>query len=258
MSREPDWGSYPSAVNEQPAWVSTDLTWAQSPDERLKTLLHVRFPVQAIDAEGLPEDDAMPEIYEAEDAIVDSLAKSLGAVHVGSVSTGGMRHIYLYAAHDRGMPDALRMVAAAFPKFAPSAMSRPDAEYSVYADLLTPNPWQNQFLRNARVLTALAEHGDEHEVPRTVEHFAYFTTRADRDAFGVFVSSHDMAIDEDSMNTEADTSTALPWTIRFGHEAAMDLAEITNLTTELAMKAEELNGEYDGWETRIVKDEESE
>jgi hypothetical protein len=249
---EADWLTFPSKVDEHPAWVRWDAAFEADSYPKHTTLISVRLPYAqaAADEDGLPSPEVLDALAEVEDAAAAAM-EQLGAVVAATVTSNLQRVMYVYAAGDRAVVDALRLVAAGHPAHAPSAISRSDAAREMFASL-RPNIWQEQFAKNARVLGALAEHGDDHDKPRAVVHYAYFTTKAGRDEFAAMVTGQGFVVDAASMGDEADTTRALPWSVKFERDDACDLFELTNTTAELALAADNLQGEYDGWETTIV------
>ncbi len=254
MSTEAEWGVFPSVVDDKPAMVVSNLAFGRAPDPTLTTLIHIRMPLAAADEFGMPTEAAIEPMASVEDAVIPVL-ESLGAHHVGSVSTAGVRHLYFYSKSDRGIADALRPIAGLFPKTPPSAMTRPDPKHSLFMTQLAPDDWQHQFILNARVIVELSEAGDNHEAVHDIEHGADFGTRQDRDAFcdALTASEIEFQIDGSSLNTEPDTSSPMPWHVRFIHQAAIDLESLTDTTAGIIDLCREHNGEYDGWGTNLVK-----
>lgn len=252
MSTESDWGIFPSSIDDQPAWVFADLKFNPAAASDLKSLTHVRFAVASTDEDGLPTPEATAAMHAVEDAVV-AVLEPLGAVHVGSVTCAGTRSMYFYSKNDRGLADALRVVAAQFPASPPSAMTRPDPKHEVFTSLLTPNIWQEQFVKNTRVSSALQQHGDNNELPRSITHFAYFSTAEGKSSFAEIVKDQGFTIVDEAEHAAPDTRSPFPWAIKFEREDVIDVLELTNLTAELMDAAMASQGEYDGWETHIVK-----
>lgn len=252
---EADWLTFPSQIDEHSAWVRWDAAFEPEAYPKHTTLISVRmaYPQAAADEEGLPTPEVLEALGEVEDAAAAAM-EQLGAVVAATVTSNLQRVMYAYAAGDRAVVDALRLVAAEHPAHAPSAISRTDAGRQVYASL-RPNVWQEQFAKNARVLGALAEHGDDHDKPRAIVHYAYFSTKAERDEFAAMVTGQGFAVDPSSMGNTPDTTQAMPWSVKFEREDACDLFELTNTSAELSLMADKLQGQYDGWETTIVPTE---
>ncbi|MBL0869785.1 MAG: DUF695 domain-containing protein [Phycisphaerales bacterium] len=249
---EADWLTFPSKIDEHAAWVRWDAAVEPGAYPKHTTLISVRmaYPQSAADEEGLPSPEVLDALGEVEDAAAAAM-EQLGAVVAATVTSNLQRVMYAYAAGDRAVVDALRLVATQHPAHAPSAISRSDAPRQMYTSL-RPNIWQEQFAKNARVLNALAEHGDDHDKSRAIIHYAYFTTKAGRDEFASMVTSQGFTIDASSMGNAPDTTQALPWAVKFEREDTCDLFELTNTTAELSLAADQRQGQYDGWETTIA------
>lgn len=254
MKHEADWAIFPIVGDETPAWITTDCAWGQDGIDTTKPcLLHVRFPYPQVRDDGLPMSESFDLIGQVEDAIIPLCVEQLRAVHVASISSAGLRHLFFYAANDKGLADLLRPIAGVFPACPPSAMSKIEKDWATYKAALLPGPWQREWILNSGVCTALQEHGDDAEKPRPIEHFAYFKSEPDRSAFSAWLKDESYVVtstdhDEDTPPDEADA-----FVVRFTHDGLPDPFDLSDRTVTLREKASDLGGEYDGWEARIVK-----
>lgn len=251
MSSAPRYGTFPTEIDGKPGWVSVSMDWLRQPDAKKTTWLHIRFPFAPSDAEGLPTPKAIEVLNQVEDMIVPMLEGNLKAEHVGSLSHAGQRHVYFYAPSDRGMADALRLVAAKFPASAPGGMGRPDPQHEQFAEILEPDLGQFEFMKNAWVLEQLAAAGDDHAAARRIEHFAYFPTSAARDQFAADLVELEFTIEDDGLYTEQRDGQKM-FVIKFVQEASVEIFALSDITAELAQNAIDAGGEYDGWETEPV------
>jgi hypothetical protein len=260
--RQPVYGTYPAEIDGKPAWVTVSLECWQNLDPRLSTWVHVRFAYPPGE-DGLPTGGdqnggqrgagGLEVINQVEDVIVELLGAKLRAVHAGSMSHAGMRHVYFYAPAnaDRGVADALRLVAAQFPQHAPGAMSRADPQHEQFAEILEPDIGQFEFMKNRWVMEQLEAHGDKHDVPRVITHYAYFPTPAARGEFAARLVELEYELDADAEFVESRDGQKMA-ALRFTHTGPTDVFAMTMRTAELAAIAADLDGEYDGWETEPV------
>lgn len=251
MPSTPRYGLFPTEIDGRPGWVTVSMDWLARPDPSKATWLHIRFPFQPADAQGLPTPGAMEVINQVEDMIVPMLEEKLKAQHVGSISSGGARNVYFYAPSDRGMADALRLVAARFPAAAPGGIGRSDPQHQLFAELLEPDLGQFEFMKNAWVLEQLEQAGDDHAAPRMIEHFASFPTAEGREQFAGELPELDLALGEDAFFTEA-RDGAEAFIVKFTQHAGVEIFALSDLTAQLAQNAIDAGGEYEGWETEPV------
>lgn len=89
----------------------------------------------------------------------------------------------------------------------------------------------------------LKQHGDVLSKPRQVDHFAYFKTDHETAAYMTFVQERGYTLDE----TDQENSVA------FYKISPVEGEEFDRQLATLVSKAEELNGEYDGWACPVTK-----
>ena len=77
----------------------------------------------------------------------------------------------------------------------------------------------------------------------------YFGNSADRDKFAAFIVKKKYKIE--SKNLIKDSK--LPYQLQISRIDMVDLEAITKITLELRKKALEFRGDYDGWETFVIK-----
>jgi regulator of RNase E activity RraB len=244
MSDQDTYSLFPGETDGKPSWTSINVSWADKPDAKKTTWIHVRIPIKDAGPDGLPREDSRELLDAVEDAIIETLEDGLSARHVGAISHAGIRHVYFYAASDRKLADLLRPLAAQFPGMAPSAMSRVDAKQELYDEVLGPDAWQFEFLRNARVLAEMSMKGDGLEGTRTIEHFAIFALQTSAESFAAVVEEKGYAADDPA---EAKHQGGTVWSVRFTQDVELDVFAISDATLELQQMAEDCQGEYDGW-----------
>ncbi|MDB5555201.1 MAG: hypothetical protein JWL86_5185 [Rhizobium sp.] len=105
----------------------------------------------------------------------------------------------------------------------------------------------DEFLKNERVRSVLRENGDDCRSPRTVQHFAYFPDAAPQISFREFLVAHGYDIDDE--HNEAEGRNA--WAVIFSK--IQTPVKIDGETALLGEYAGRLGGDYDGWETEVVR-----
>jgi hypothetical protein len=103
------------------------------------------------------------------------------------------------------------------------------------------------FAKNEEVRSALRQSGDDTRIPRSIQHFAYFPGEQEQRAYRELVVSRGYEIDDEHSEAEAPYA----WAIKFSKmQAPNDVDEETSILDADALR---LKGQYDGWETEIVR-----
>lgn len=124
-----------------------------------------------------------------------------------------------------------------------------DATWSVYNESLYPNEETFEYMRNQKVVGKLAEAGDKLDKERLVEHWIYFTTEKDRECFVDYATRQGFNIDSKDKTKHAES----PFQLKISRSDKVDLPSISQVTLTLRKEAGKCEGDYDGWETVLVK-----
>jgi len=105
----------------------------------------------------------------------------------------------------------------------------------------------DEFLKNEPVRAGLRENGDNCEVPRPIEHYAYFPTREGQAGYRDFLTSRGYQIDREEADADDEGRSAIVFS-----QVQAPVA-IDQETALLEDQAAELGGEYDGWVTDVIR-----
>jgi hypothetical protein len=119
--------------------------------------------------------------------------------------------------------------------------------------MLYPSETNLERMQNRRVLEALAEEGDAHEVPRKVDHWLYFGDEASRAACRETLVAIDFAVEDEGMVEE--NAGDLPYVLVVSRVDSVDTHTINGITLELQRLAGEYCARYDGWECEVTRAE---
>lgn len=243
---EQNWITYPLESGDGVSLVSVDVSLgAVAPDATRPalSLLHIPFKKPGDDGLGDPKErDAIGDI---EDSLAQQLEEQVGAIHVASVRGGGTISMCLYARakSERAIESAAR---EAFAEYAIECASQSDPKWERYWDLL-PDADTMREVADMHLVHLLESKGDDLVTPRPVDHFIVFTSAKSADRFRAAAARHEFDC------RTGDAPKGGPITIIATREDPVDLESIHEVTSQLARLAEEEGGEYDGWETRVVK-----
>jgi hypothetical protein len=102
---------------------------------------------------------------------------------------------------------------------------------------------------NERVAAALMEDGDTLANARPIQHWAYFSTDESRAEFIALLEQQFSGIDPHTNPM----SVGKEYAVTFWHTGTPDSDSMTKVTSILSRAAESCGGEYDGWETQVVR-----
>lgn len=243
-NHEGDWRSYPIESDDEMGFAMTDLAWAEAPSSHPWC---VRLAIELNDPgpQGLGATEEMEAISDGEDAFL-AAAEEAGVIHVSRVRLGGEVAWFFYAT-DEELVESLGQAAAEALQRDISAGAQHDPEWGVYASIL-PSPAVERWMADCQVIETLEEHGDPLTVEREVIHYAYFEDRESADAFAADAEPEGFEVDVREPDEEIEQ-----FRVVLTHQSAVDLDTIGPITQALAERAEELEGEYDGWECRLVR-----
>ncbi|MDQ0319028.1 hypothetical protein QO002_001166 [Pararhizobium capsulatum DSM 1112] len=119
----------------------------------------------------------------------------------------------------------------------------------VFAALTSANGAEmtSEFAKNEEVRLDLRKQGDDGRTPRLLQHYAYFPSADAEKAYADFLISKAYQIERESGDSPGDN----PWGVIFTKVQAP--IDIDDETANLGLKANSLGGEYDGWETDLIR-----
>lgn len=244
-----NWQTYFAHIDDLPATILVNLGAAEvEPKPPHLTWLRISYEVNRED--GFPDEaqrEALDEIEEALDAAMEELGF---VVHfVGRLTHQGLRAFYFYSDNPLGVESALGGAMVPFGSDPHEIGQRDEEDWETYFGLLYPSPRDMQLISNQQLLGVLAEHGDDHELPREVEHFAYFPTEVAGHEFAGRAAAEGFTLGEHRPPEEPGAE----WGVRVTRVDPVDYFSIGDATLLLFELAEECGGSYDGWETVIMK-----
>ena len=243
------WDFYWFVVEDKPCSTMLDLGIADAvPVAERPWLISIRMPLERPRKDGLCDNDEAKSLGELEDALALELARACDAWFVGRMTWNGTRDLFYYARSPDGLEPAL---SAAFKGRAPRRLmtrTKQDPEWRHYLDVLYPGPLEWQWMKDRHTVEKLRERGDRAEVPRPIDHFAYFETQPAASAFA------------DACRTMGFETSVRPadagrgFQVHATREDPAELAHVNDISCRFLGLAEEHGGSYDGWGCTAVKD----
>jgi len=222
----------------------------QAPIKQFPFSLKTGVKLLKCTAEGLPTKEEFDMLYKISDkmkAIVDSVTKNKIA---GTFSYQCERLDYYYVADTNNLRQLLEAAYKTnFPQYTYSIKIVPDQNWEAYLTFLYPNEETLEYMSNEKVIMNLQKAGDGLVAPRQVDHWLYFKTEADRNQFITYAVKEKFKIESQKILKEV----PLQYQLQISRTDKVDIESISTITIALRKKAKELNGDYDGWETFVVK-----
>ena len=243
-----DWDSYLCEIDGKPASVFVDMGIAEDvPLQRLPVLAWVQLPLRSPTADGLADEAESATLQAIEQALKAGLVWKSTA-YVGSVTSAGRRDFFFYTGAAKAWKEQVAAAMAAFADHAYACGSRPDREWGIYLERLSPSDENLERLRNRRMCDSLQQGGDRLDSERPIEHCAYFP---DADARAAFVLRAN-ALGFRVIETIEPEERGDQFGVRVSGLGIPSHRNIDALTLPLYHAACECDGEYDGWETQVV------
>jgi regulator of RNase E activity RraB len=246
------WDFYFARVNGALASLFVDLGIRRSvPDPQKPWLLWAWVYFRQPREDGLSSAEEAPRLFQIEDALTKSVEGTTQARLVGRITTAGRREFYFYGARTDGFQEAVVNVLKGFPDYRFDLGNKRDPAWSQYLEVLYPTPRAYQQIQNRRVIEALEKQGDPLTAPRPVSHWAYFPSAEKRAEFGSRVVPKGFKITNEQGSD--DPEAKYPYGVTLERTDRVDRDSIDDITLDLLALAQELGGEYDGWETTVEK-----
>ena len=244
------WEEYIKIVDSHPAMISLNVSASEdgsNEDHGYVAFVKVKLKVPTED--GFVAKDEIEEITFIEDRLeLESLRYRHGQYVGRVVSQSHITFIY-YLKLDFEWGDSVNAAMSHFQDYSFEFGSRVDSEWEVYQKLLFPTDKEWQIIHNHHACDELSGAGDTLQTQRAIEHTSFFKTPQVREQFSEFIVSEDFKILENiepSVETPADG-------VKFYRIDVPPYHAIDNLTMTLIEYSKSYDGEYDGWETSLVK-----
>ncbi len=247
-----DWAVYLREAETEPAVITVDLGWAKP----APVATHPRLMTVVVEAKeelptGFPTEAEVEIVNELQDKLILALERKGEGVFVGSRTSIGRKALYFYLNSERPTEQKAWQLMKAF-RARPHDMDiRTDSAWLAYFEILLPNEREMAEIHNERVLQQLQRSGDRLTQPRGIEHWFYFPTTDRRDRFLEALQTDGFELI--GMDTLKDESPAKPYSLHLIRQDSIQVPYIHELTWQLTQAAREYEGEYDGWETVLVR-----
>lgn len=238
-----DWDVYFTHVDGKPASMLLDLD-IEAPIPGMSIMAYVTLDFLDPDENGMSKRDEYARLMEIEDALVPALTHET-CMFVGRCTTGGQRDFFFYMDNAKGVEDKVEAVMAKFDEYTWDMGLVEEPDWDTYLEFLYPDEQGMDTIWNNRVRRQLAENGDNMAVPREIDHWLFFPSAADREAFTAEIKTENFRV------KTVDDDPEKPFGLLVQREDAPD--DIDDVTWPLRELAGAHGGAYDGWGCSVVK-----
>lgn len=212
-------------------------------------LLWVELILNDPNDDGMTTDQEYNALMSLEDEFIAQITKKLNAIYVGRLIHDGVCEFYFYFKEDKYEKQGIQQIVDEFANYKINFGLKDDPNWTVYRESIYPNIYAMQSMQNNRVIMNLEKHGDVLTVKRPVEHWCYFQTNEGKDLFLTAIQKRGYEIIDQSLNEESIN----PYCVQLVRIDSVELKSINEVTWELVELCTENDGEYDGWETPIIR-----
>lgn len=245
-----DWDFYFTNIDDKPASVGLNLALhdtAPLPDKTQCFWIILKF--QQSDSLGFPMEKENETLNKLEDELEIFLQKKSNAIYAGRTTGKGERYFYFYSKSLDSVDVFIETFFKNYRQYKYKLGQRFDEKWTLYFDFLYPSPLDLQLIYNHRIVEALAENGDNSELPHHIDHRLNFKKKKDITAFIKALQGKNFTIEK---NETDKTHKSHPYTLQISKESKTDLETLDNSVLQLFELAEKFNGIYGGWETFVV------
>lgn len=255
--REPNARVYQRVINTKPAIVAVDEDFLDVKQRTGKSACVVATAQYAQrDEHGLPAPEAVEQLRLLDEHVC-AAAEQCGGVLAATLTTDGSRTWYLYGPKQEPL---LRAVAAGAKAGGPMragiglgarigivVRGETDPTWNRFTAAL-PSLEEKRWNDDLAVIEQLEEFGDDHSIPRPIEHLAFLPTQQARRDLVPWLR-------ENGFDVTAEPNKPEPrgWPIEFLIDSEIDIDAIFEQTCAITVEVERLGGIYDGWQTRPVE-----
>ncbi len=252
VGHQEEWEFYFSNVNDKLGSLFVDLGLRKvAPMADKPNVVWVSIKMNNPREDGLSSQEESGKLGEIEDALVDKIISKHNSIYVGRLTSAGDRDLYFYFGDTTLYDKTISEVMVAYPKYQFDFGSKEDNEWGGYFDFLYPLPQQFQSIQNRRVIEQLEKGGDKLTKAREVFHWIYFKLDSDREKYLEKIKNDNFLI----VSKDSDKSWGeFAYRLQIKRVDKVDQNSVDEYVIYLWKLANELNAEYDGWETSIEKD----
>lgn len=248
-----DWDFYFCKVNDVVASISVDLGLRSNSKPLLtrKMLIWVWVKMKSPRGDGLSDSVEFDTLSAIEESIASVLQRKCDAIQVGRITTDGRKEFYFYAPSANNLEELVKEAMKKQPRYQILSGHKEDDNWTQYYELLYPRENQLQWISDRRTVDQLKARGDRLEIPRKVSHWIYFKSIDARDEYKFLVEREGFKIEHETFINKKGQDR--PFCLQISRLDTTELQNINHISLKLKDLAKQINGDYDGWESPVIR-----
>jgi hypothetical protein len=211
--------------------------------------LVISIPMLHPTENGLRSRDELEPLGVLEDRIVERLESAVDAIYAGRVVHEGATVMFLYLPDEhKARVQNLLDITGGLGDYHADWRTLPDPEWECYFEFLRPGRYDRQFMLNRRLQEIFEEKGDCMEIPREIDHVAFFPSEAQAQA--ALAELQAAGFRGDPLRAPAQEGGA--WALEFHRDDVVADEKPDLFCCEILGVLERHEGEYDGWGATLV------
>lgn len=199
--------------------------------------------------DGLPTKAEFAAVRDLEDSIQEAIGSD--DRYVGRRTFNKQRQFYIYSAFDEAHWRSFAAKLADRSGYIIRVDYQEDPAHAGYTEDLYPSIDDWQVIEDLRVIERLRSEGDDGSTSRPIDHWAYFPSEDSARSFASWAKSQGFT----ELRESSHATDRGDYQVRLTHEGTVKIREIGNKTIALNRAARDHGGNYDGWETPILRTE---
>ena len=246
-----EWDFYYSNVDDKPSSLYVDLgLYNVAPIEDKKNFVWISIRMNQAQRDGLSSSGENKILEQIENKLVSKIQSKCNSVYVGSLTSNGSRDFYFYIDDTNLYEKEVTGVMSGYPQYTFDYGKKPDENWNGYFKFIYPSPMQFQSIQNRRVIDQLQSNGDKLTKLRDVDHWINFKTKKDRDLFLYKIKFEGFTVVSWTYDKKANE---LPYKLHIKRFDKVDWSSVDTYVIHLWKVAKECGGDYDSWQTSVVK-----
>lgn len=246
MNNEQTWQTYRSTLNDQVAVFSANLSlFEQFPNVKLTHVVQFSLPYDCDDNTGLPNEEEYHTLIQQTFKALTQLSALPDTLYAGNIMSGGKSKLYFYT-HDT---EAFLAVLNQIDKVGDVEIQQ-DADWDLYFDFLLPSPLEMKINATEEILEMLTQNNRSLSDTYAVEHRFHFDDQDNLQAFIEKMRLSDVPFNQIKYTDELVqvNDEEMMYMAKLSQEIKLDSQDIFKFVEYFEQLANQLSGEYIGWE----------
>jgi regulator of RNase E activity RraB len=246
------WENYMKPIDGHKAMISFNAGVSDFvPDESMMYVGFVKVKLKEPKEDGLVSEYESDDINFIEDRLEMESLRYRSGKYIGRIISNGEVNFIYYLRMDFEWYETVASAMKHFSGYEYESGSRLDAQWDVYQKLLFPTIKQWQIIANHHACNNLQNQGDSLKTPRAIEHKVYFIKESDSKEFIEKITSEGFTIQKEST---LEYNSKEHFCVHFYRKDSAYYYDIDEITMAIIDIANSCDGQYDGWESSLVKD----